>query len=235
MMETVVCTIEHHAAMYGFLAREAIRAGLEGRRALSVATQRYGWERGARMAEYADHEHLEHTMETYALFKEWRPPQPGQCVPGESVKSPHYLTSVVRCEWAETWKKYDLLPYAKTYCLYVDKALVKGFNAALELDIPANLSFGDEYCEFNWGYDRSPEKERWLNELKTQIGEKYVRDFTFHTAHLYCCISRVLREELSEVGEQICAAGLRCYVEMFGEPYVEVLKAAAAENDWVFR
>ena len=40
MMETGVCTIEHHAAMYGFLAREAIRAGLEGRRALSVATQR---------------------------------------------------------------------------------------------------------------------------------------------------------------------------------------------------
>ena len=41
-----------------------------------------------------------------------------------------------------------------------------------------------EKKQFNWGYDRSPEKERWLNELKTQIGEKYVRDFTFHTAHM---------------------------------------------------
>lgn len=187
------------------------------------------------MAQYADHEHMERTMETYSLFKEWRPPQPGQCVPGKSVMRPYYLTSVERCEWAKTWEKYGLMPYAKTYCLYVDKALVKGFNPALELDILANLSLGDDYCEFNWGYDRSPEVDVRLNEIEEHIGNKYVRDFTFHTAHLYCCVSRVLREELGAVGERICVSGLECYAETFGQPYVDVLRTVAAENGWEFR
>jgi len=233
-MKPVVCEIEHHAVLYGYLARRAIEAGLESRRALAAATYRYGLERGMRMADYAAAEGLPRTMPTYSLFKEWRPQRPGQNIPGESVKRPHFLTSVARCEWAETWKKYGLTPYAKTYCLYVDKALVKGYNPELELDIPANLSFGDDYCEFSWGYDRTPEIDAELKALGEKIGTKYVRDFNFHTAHLYCCIARVLRDQLGEAGAEIARASLREFTETFGEPYREALRDAAAENGWEF-
>ncbi|MBP3737174.1 MAG: L-2-amino-thiazoline-4-carboxylic acid hydrolase [Lachnospiraceae bacterium] len=231
-MAEVMCMIEHHAALYGFIAKEAIEAGLDGRRALSAATTQYGRERGGRMAEYAKAEGMERTMPNYSLFKEWRPPHPGECIPGDNIKSPHYVTSVVRCEWAETWKKYDVLQYAKTYCLYTDKALVKGFNEELELDIPANLSFGDDSCVFSWGYDRTPEIDAALQEKAREIGLKYVKDFNFQTAHLYCCLNRVLREELPETGEEICRRGVQRYRETFGQEYLDVLKETAAENGW---
>ena len=233
-MENTHCVIEHHAALYGFLAKRAVEKGLESRRALAKATYRYGLERGMRMADYAEAEGLEKTMETYSLFKEWRPPLLGQNIPGDSVKQPHYITSVARCEWAETWKKYGLTSYAKTYCLYVDKALVKGFNPHLELDIPANLSFGDAYCEFDWGYSRTPEVDQQLKELGEKIGTKYVRNFDFHTAHLYTCISRVLRDELGDIGEEISREALVDFREVFGEAYVNTLKEEARLNHWEF-
>jgi hypothetical protein len=231
-VEKATCVIEHHAVLYGLLAKEAICQGLEARCALGVATARYGWERGQRMAQYAKEEGVEATMPTYAIFKEWRPPALGQMVPGQTLKSPHYVTTVCRCQWVETWKKYGLLEYGKTYCLYVDKNLVKGFNPALELDIPALQSFGDPCCIFNWGYERDANTELALSTLQTKIGEKYVRDFDYHTAHLYSSIYKSLKEQLGVQGQEICHRAMEQFVKLFGEPYRKAIQVQIQKNGW---
>lgn len=225
--------IEHHAVLYGLLAKEATQSSILARCALGKATAQYGKERGMRMSEYANQEGLERTMPAYSLFKEWRPLESGQMIPGNTIKQPSLITTVRRCEWVETWKKYGLLEYGKTYCIYVDKNLVKGFNPELELDIPALQSLGDPCCIFNWGYNQTPEIEADLADKREQIGEKYVRDFAFHTAHLYTCIKRVLIDHLGDEGRNICDRAVTEFINIFGESCWNAIQDTAQENNWV--
>ena len=155
-------------------------------------------------------------------------------IPGESVKSPFFVTTVKRCEWVETWKKYGLLEYGNMYCRYVDKQFVKGFNPELELDIPALQSLGDPCCAFNWGYERTAEIEAELAQQREQVGEKYVRDFLYHTAHLYCAMSRTLVEELGDEGKDIVNRAAAQFCAMFGEEYKWAMKQSAEENGWSY-
>ncbi len=226
--------IEHHAVLYGLIAREAIQSSITARCTLAKATSIYGAERGHRMAAYAQAENIERTMPAYALFKEWRPPQEGQMVTEEAVRSPQFATTVRRCEWYETWKKYGLLEYGNMYCRYVDKQLVKGFNPELELDIPALLSLGDPCCIFNWGYERTPEIEEELARQQAAVGCKYVRDFLYHTAHLYCAMSRVFAEDLGEEGRGIIDRAMEQFDSLFGMEYRSAIKQSAEENGWTY-
>ena len=231
-MKNVICEIEHHAVLYGLFAREAAQAGIRGRCTLGKATAQYGRERGRRMAAYAAAEGIEPSMPAYSLFKEWRPPRPGMMAAGEAISTPEYATSVCRCEWVETWKKYGLLEYGKTYCLYVDKNLVKGFQPELELDIPALQSLGDPCCTFNWGYEKNDSIAQWQQQKQAEIGEKYVRDFNFHTAHLYGTMCRIFQEELKEQGVEICSRAAEEFASIFGPDYLTEIQQIAKDNQW---
>ncbi len=234
-MEQKQLTIEHHAVMYGYLAKEAMAFGTAGRCALAKATVQYGKERGKRMAESAKKEGIECTMPAYSVFKEWRPTAAGQMILGDSVKSPEFVTTVKRCEWVESWKRHGLLEYGNYYCRYVDQAIVKGFNKELNLEIAGLQSLGDPMCIFNWGYERTDTVEAELAKMRKKAGDTYVQDFAFHTAHLYATIIKVLAGELGESAKQIGAKAMEQFVEKFDSRSKQVIENIAAENGWHYK
>lgn len=231
-MERKQFTIEHHAVMYAYLAGEAMRYGTAGRCALAKATVRYGNERGKRMAEYAKQENLPCNMLSYSVLKEWRPTGDGQMISGETIRSPEFVTTVKRCEWVEAWKKYDLLPYGNYYCRYVDEAIVKGFNEELHLEIAGLQSLGDPVCVFNWGYERNDTAEKVLTQMRDAVSDKYVKDFAFHTAHLFGTVTSVLMQELGDCGMEIGENAMKQFKDMFGEEYCQELILVLRENGW---
>ena len=217
-MESSHCGIEHHAVLYALFVREALKFGPAGDKAARDATARYGRERGARMAQYAIANGDALTKPNYRLYKEWRGPKDGLTVPGPVVaKSPSYISQVLRCEWVEHWKRHGLLDWGKMYCRYVDRYLCRGWTEDYEVTITSLLSEGDDRCTFDWGYELTPELENTLAEKSAAIGERYVRDFDYHTGHLLHAMASELTEQLGpEKGEAIRAAVLGEFAEKFG-------------------
>ena len=44
----------------------------------------------------------------------------------------------------------------------------------------------------------TPENEELMAKTKAELGDRYVKNFEYHTAHAYFTMGRVLREELGE-------------------------------------
>ena len=232
-MEPFHCRIEQHAVLYGLLARAATAHGPAGREALISVTVEYGLERGRRMARYAAQEGIVPRGENYSLFKEWRS-LPGQMCPGESVGEPSFTTTVTRCEWVESWKKYGLLEFGRTYCQYIDRKLYEGFQESCPtrrtLTVRSTLSAGDPVCRFDWGYARTPALAAWSAENQRELGDRYVRDFDFHTGDLLRVAWRVFQEKLGEEGRTICLTAWEEFGRMFGEECRKAVRAAAEEQ-----
>ncbi|MEG2124459.1 MAG: hypothetical protein RRY14_01255 [Hydrogenoanaerobacterium sp.] len=121
-------------------------------------------------------------------------------------------------ECAQAEKKYNLEKYGSYYCDFVDINLVKGFNPQNDLQIDQVLSKNAPYCIFHWlGYNATPENEAVFAATKKAIGSSCIRDFNYHTAHLYFTMSRVLRNILPKQGDKIVEAALEEFTSKFGE------------------
>jgi hypothetical protein len=229
----VVCGIEHIAVLYALFVREAYACGNAGEKAVRDATSRYGRERGARMAQKAIADGVERNRANYLLYKEWAPPRKGLMIPGPvQQKKPEFITTNVRCEWTESWKRHGLLEYGKLYCRYVDRYLCRGWaegSAAegFEVHITTLLSEGDDRCTFKWGYEMTPELEAELEAQAAVIGSRHVRDFDYHTGHLLHAMSSELTEQLgAEKGGGIRKAVLDAFTAKFGKTCVRAIMTA---------
>jgi hypothetical protein len=219
-VEKLPCKIEHHAALFAIFAKNAISLGGDrGRAALMEGLTLYGRERGGRMAERAKEHGDALTPQAYRIYGEWVP-EPRQMRDETWRKSPEYITHVLRCEWCESWKKYDLLEYGKLYCEVVDKNLALGFNPEYDLKITSFLSGGETCCEFHWGFELTEENENFINVRRKALGLRCVRDFNFHTAHLFSALSReTLRCLGNELGKDIIDSALFEFTKIFGRGY----------------
>ncbi len=196
--------IVHHAVLFGLFARNAAAsAGDAGLKAIEMAVRTYGRERGGRMAQRARADGQVPTMSNYLAYGEWQARE-GQMAMTERSKSPVYQTEVTRCEWNETWKRFGLAEYGHLYCENVDTSLVEGFTGADTLKVHSFLSCGAPCCHFEWtGFDMTPEGEAAFRDLKRQNGDRHVRGFDYHTAHLRFTFARVLEQLLGEPGSAI--------------------------------
>jgi hypothetical protein len=218
--EKLPCKIEHHAALFALFAKQAISLAADrGRAAVMEGLVLYGRERGGRMAERAREHRVPPTPRAYKIYGEWVS-EPGQMRDETWQKSPEYITHVLRCEWCETWKKYDLLEYGKLYCEVVDKNLALGFNPQYNLKITSLLSRGERCCEFYWGFELTEEAEKFIDAKRKEIGLSCVRDFSFHTAHLFSALSReTLRCLGTEQGKEIIDSAFFEFTKIFGREY----------------
>ncbi len=223
-----LCGIEQHAVLYGLFVREALKYGKGGDKAARDATARYGRERGARMAQKALANGDELTRPNYRVYKEWRPPREGLMVPGPVVrKTPSFVTQQFRCEWAESWKRHGLADFGKMYCRYVDRYLCRGWSEDYEVTITTLLSEGDDRCTFDWGFAMTPELEAELAEKSAAAGERYVRDFDYHTGHLLHAMASEFTEQLGpETGAAIRDAALADFTAKFGRDCAERIQRA---------
>ena len=210
--------IENQAVMFALLAKYTIETcGEEGRKVIQEGMIRYGRERGSRMAKYAVEDGSPLELWAYLAYTEWMPDEPGQAVSGIEAAEPELITYVRKCPWCAAWEKYGLLEYGREYCVNVDRSVYEGFcpgSVCTPLGKP--ISFGGEQCRFNWGKPLTAEDQAKLQKKTEAIGTKFVRDFQFHTSHIYHTITDVIHKRLPEQAQRIIEQAVMEYIGLFG-------------------
>ena len=210
--------IENQAMMFAFLSRAAIVAKAEeGRAAIQAGMKRYGRERGARMAARARANGDPVELWTNQAYGEWKTDYPGQMDFGTLRLEPTYRTYIASCAWCDSWKKYDILEYGREYCVNVDAAVFEGFNCGSECTaVSKAMSWGGKRCDFDWGVAMSEEDYAKISAKKEELAGSALRDFDYHTAHIYYTICDELRKAFPEDAEEIIEKAVEDYAELYG-------------------
>ena len=224
--------IENQAMMFAFLSRAAIEAkGEEGRNAIQDGMIRYGRERGVRMAEHARRAGDPVDLWTDQAYGEWKPDYAGQMEFGMLRAEPTYRTYIAKCAWCDAWKKHDILEYGREYCVNVDAAVYEGFGCgAVCTPVSTSMSWGGERCDFDWGKPLSEEELKKLSDKKAELGTSAMRDFTFHTAHIYHSVSEELRRNFPQDAEAMIGRAVSDYTGLYGQEAFDCLLEFSPED-----
>ncbi len=217
--------IENQAMMFAFLSRAAILAhGEEGRAVIQDGMIKYGRERGARMAARAKAAGDPVDLWTNQAYGEWKPDYAGQMEFGMLRSEPTYQTYIAKCAWCEAWKKYDILEYGREYCVHVDEAVYDGFGCgAVCTPLTTSMSWGGERCDFDWGKPLSAEELKMVSDKKAELGTGAMRDFNFHTAHIYYTVSETIRKAFPDDADEIIGKAVSDYIGLYGQESFDVL------------
>ena len=218
----------HHALLFGWISKAVFDRVDEERTeaAIRKAVRRYGEERGGRMALRAEANGHKLTMVNYLAYGEWQA-GPGETSQQVIAKVPHVVAHVHKCPWHETWMENNLLPYGQLYCQEVDKALMRGFNPDLQIDVNGTKSEGEKHCEFvfhdaNLGFINT----LLLGYRKAiRPAGNAVMPWDYHLGHLYKTMSEVVSEELGELWVEAMDAALQEFNKSFGEDAGAVIRA----------
>ncbi len=224
--------IENQAMMFAFLSRAAIqKCGEAGRAAIQEGMMRYGRERGVRMAARARANGDPVDLWTNQAYGEWVPDYPGQMEFGTLRTEPTFRTYISKCAWCDAWKKHDILEYGREYCVNVDAAVYEGFGCgAFCTPVSTAMSWGGTRCEFDWGKPLSDDEVGKIAEKKSSLAGSAVRDFDFHTAHIFHTVSGAIRELLPDDAEEIIDTAVRDYTDLFGQADYEKLLGFTADE-----
>ncbi|MBQ6314931.1 MAG: L-2-amino-thiazoline-4-carboxylic acid hydrolase [Mogibacterium sp.] len=211
--------IENQAMMFAFLSKYTILAHQEeGRSVIQEGMKRYGRERGARMAARARACGDPVDLWTNQAYGEWKPDYPGQMEFGTLVTQPTFRTYISKCAWCEAWKKYDILEYGREYCVNADAAVYEGFGCgAVCTPLTTSMSWGGTRCDFDWGKPLTDEEVSMIAAKKAELGTSAMRDFDFHTAHIYYTITKTVREFFPDDAEDIICRAVNDYIDLFGQ------------------
>lgn len=183
---------KQHAVMLGALAKGILTVfgPQEGDGLLWDAVKRYGEERGRRMAARCARDGVERDMAAYFAYGEWSASEGFEKT--ALMDDPYRHYHVLRCPWCTAWEEAGLEEYGKYYCRAVDQAILQGFNPALRLELPAYHSMsGGTHCDFHW--KDAPHTDEFAARqqgLAKAVGTSCVKDFLYHTAHLYQVLTR---------------------------------------------
>ena len=228
--------IENQAMMFAFLSKYAVEAkGEEGRKAIQEGMIKYGRERGRRMAERARANGDPVALWTNQAYGEWKPDYPGQMEFGTVHGEPTLVTYISKCAWCEAWKKYDILEYGREYCVNVDAAVYEGFGEGFGQGVvctptTTSMSWGGECCNFDWGLPLSAEDQQKVADKKAELGTSAMKDFAYHTAHIYCAIADTLCKAFPGDSHDIISKAVRDYTELFGQEDYDALLEFAPED-----
>lgn len=196
-VQVTVFTPKQHAVMFALLAKHTLaKIGKEGDDLLYLAVQRYGEERGKRMAERAITNGAPLNMATYRAFGEWS--HEGDFEKEAISVKPYSAYRVLACPWSKAWEETGLSEYGRYYCRVVDESILRGFSTNLRLEMPKYYGMdGGNYCEFHW-QDQIEDEEfsSEYNYWKEFLGGSAIKDFVYHTAHIYFTVFQVLQEKV---------------------------------------
>lgn len=224
-MRQTAITVDHHAVLFGLLARSAIDAlGYEAAdEQVSQAVRHYGHQRGHRMALHAKRHGWPLDMVSYFGIKEWAITD-GAPNEGKNGDCDAYHVGIVtRCRWTQVWRKYHMEDVANWYCRDIDVALLHGFNPALRLEVKRSFSRGDECCEFHWMDAHRDEAVRACERERGRIANA-TRDWAYHTAHLYRAFEDVF-VPLGETGQEALRQAQASFAELFGADAWQAVEA----------
>lgn len=187
-------TATHHALLFAWIARALIRAAgeKEGERIIRKAVIKYAWQRGKRMAMRAQSNGHALTMANYIAYVEWKPPK-GEMEQKLIERCPHARINVFKCPWHTAWQENNLVPYGRYFCMEVDRALVKGFNEELMIDIHGTRPNKAEFCDLIFRDAQMNVRNMMglLYKKTIKLGRKAIMPWEYHTGHLYKTIYEV--------------------------------------------
>jgi hypothetical protein len=211
----------HHALLFGWISQAVIRriGQNKGEALVRKAVQRYGEQRGKRMALRAQADGYPLTMSHYRAYGEW------VAAEGESDHQvvetvPQLKTHVFRCPWQRAWEENDLVPFGRLYCLEIDEALVRGFNPGLRLDVNRTLTNDGEPCEFVYhGASLNTTQNLAVDRSRT------VMPWAYHLGHLFKTMDEVVIQELGAAGQEVMEAALEEFAKRFGHEAAQIVTA----------
>lgn len=209
-------TERHHAyiaAVFYQLLLEHF--GKRGERAFIMATQRYGEQRGSRMAQRAIRDGKPLNFFSYKEYGEWVNTtsvmeEMGGNQSEEISYAPDYQIKVTVCPWARQFADMGMQKCGALYCRHIDKSIARGFNPELVYEVPQNMN-DEAYCiQILRGANFEPGK------IPASKPERR-KDFSYHCAHIYYTFSDIIISIFGEEGEEIAQAVFASFEEQYGE------------------
>jgi hypothetical protein len=137
---------QHLMHLLASVAREAEEAfGENGLAMLEQAVFRFGEERGRRIAQRVREDRKPLTLMNFFLYSDLDV-SGNEMVP-EFVEG-ELRIRVMKCRLFDKLHELGLQKYAKHYCKPIDSAVLRGYNARLELDVKTQISGGADCCLF---------------------------------------------------------------------------------------
>jgi hypothetical protein len=220
-------TPTHHALLFAWISKAVIEAiGEEsGGTIMRRAVIRYGMQRGRRMALRAKANGDELTMDNYMAYVELK-------MPKEEMKqklverSPHAAIHVFKCSWHSAWEDNDLMAYGRYFCMEVDKAVVKGFNKDLCIDVNATQPNDGTHCDFVF-HDAQLKGRKMASFIYKKLirpGKNAIMPWEYHCGHIYKTTTEVLIEELGERAISMIDKGMEDFGKRYGDSSAVVVK-----------
>ncbi|MBR6816475.1 MAG: L-2-amino-thiazoline-4-carboxylic acid hydrolase [Clostridia bacterium] len=214
-------TERHHAyiaAVFYKLLTE--KFGKRGEQAFVLATQRYGEQRGSRMAQRAIRDGKPLDFANYKAYGEWVNTQSiieemGGNQSEDITYAPDYTFKVTVCPWARQFADMDMKECGALYCTHIDRSIARGFNPYLVYEVPQNMN-DREYCI---------QALRGANFEEGKIpgsSPENRKEFDYHCAHIYYTFSDTVIAIFGEDGEDIAQ-----------EVYDEFSKTYGSRMAWV--
>ncbi len=222
-----IFTPEHHALLFGWLAREVIqRFGKQnGEEALRKAIRRYGEQRGRRMALRAQANGHELSMLNYIAYIEWKAGK-GEMDIKILHKNPHLRANILKCPWVTVWEKNDLTRYTRCYCPEADESIVSGFNPKLKISISQNRANGAPNCDMVFHDANLNLKNAIIMKIRKMRLQKYLMmPWDYHTGHLYKTMGEIIVSEFGSEGKDILQAVLTEFAHCYGESAAQIVAA----------
>ena len=211
----------HHAYIVLGFYRELMKRGQAGYLTFIKGAQLYGESRGRRMAMRAIRDGNPLNFTTYFAYGEWESsPDAFDCT--FEAKEGYVDENVTRCPEATGFAHEEIKECGMVYCKEIDRAIVRGFNPELTLEVPHNCHDSDS-CQF---YFRDSQVRPGLFEEGDAMLQRphgpLVREFAYHCADVWCNYCNVVYSVFGDgEGAKIVAAVRRYVADTTSE---EVLK-----------
>lgn len=210
--------IEDQALLYSYIAMQLNKyipdkASQISRKIIKTMAN----ERGKRMALRCLKDNQDLSVRNFLLYSEWDNNNKYNIYEPLSYEN-GYSLNVVQCGWHTAWQENDLLDYSIDYCLEIDKELMRGFNSNLEFNVTQFLTTGNNYCDFRWADHAFKDKAdlEVFNVERAKITSKVTKGFLYHTAHLYSCASKIIKDDVSSpLANQILLSAIAEYKKKF--------------------
>jgi len=210
----------HHAfisaSFYQELKEKCPRVGND---IFVMATQRYGEQRGNRMAQRVLRDGKKLDFAAYLAYGEWSHTEKYFAAQNHTKivsKSPDYRFVIYECPWQQQYKKMGLIDGACLYCQHIDLAIARGFNPYLTFQVKSTMHKQGK-CEFVM-------KDAYIEEKGYAVDESRAKlPFDYHCGHVYWTFSALVKSILGETGEKICANVNERFAREYGEDMLQLL------------
>lgn len=212
---------ERHHAFISSIFFKKLRDiyGDKGIAAFILATQRYGEQRGSRMAQRAIADGRNLDFRTYCEYSEWsytddyKNEYPENSIVVTSY-TPDYEYSVYDCPWYKQYKDMGLLDGGKIYCEHIDLSIVRGFNPNLNFQIKQHI-YSSNNCTFC--LKNANLKDQFIKDKEQEL------TFEYHCAHALFTYSEIIIGIFKTQGYKISTEVIFDFADKYGFEYANRL------------